>query len=306
MKKILLTGGTGFIGSYVVEQLLDKDYKLMLTRRHTSDLFRCTSFIDKVEWINTDEDKWIDRAKEFAPVTIINLAWSGVKADERVLWNRQVDNLKFQQDLLEIANESGTKNFIGAGSQAEYGEINTRVNELYPPNPNTAYGAIKLAALTILRSYCSIHDIKWIWFRIFPCFGEREGENWLIPSLVKKIMTDQSMDLTAGEQKYAYLYIEEVARVISSAVDTNVESGIFNISSENPISLKELVENIKDNLRPDFNLNFGALPYRKGQSMYIAGDNAKVCNKIYKIDSSSFEEKLKKTINYYSHLYERK
>lgn len=306
MKRVLIAGATGFIGSYVTEQLLKKDFKLMLMRRQSSSLQRCQNFNDTVEWVFTDVDGWINLAETFNPDVIVNLAWDGVVSGERTLWKLQIENLIFQQTLLDIASKVGSKVFIGAGSQAEYGEIDEIVDELHPCSPNSAYGSVKLSALTILKSFCEINSIKWFWFRLFPCFGEREGDNWLIPSLIKKIMTDTSMDLTTCEQKYAYLYVGEVARVFSTAVESSADSGIYNVSSDVPISLRELLGKIRNTIKEEFVLNFGALPYRLGQSMCIVGDNRKVCDGIYRIDTSNFEVELKNTVDFYKELYGNK
>lgn len=67
-----------------------------------------------------------------------------------------------------------------------------------------------------------------------------EADNWLIPSLIKNICSSSEMDLTPGEQRLAYLYVEEVAKSIASVLNVIGKSGIYNICSDNLISLKDL------------------------------------------------------------------
>jgi nucleoside-diphosphate-sugar epimerase len=297
--KILLTGATGFLGSHIAEELIENGHDLILTKRQSSNLWRCESFVNKVYWVNTDSKSWIKETLKFCPEIIINSAWNGVSAGNREEWGTQVENINFQQQLLELASNVKLKRFIGIGSQAEYGEFHERIDETFLPNPSTAYGATKLAASIILSTFCNTHQIGWYWFRLFSCFGERESENWLIPATIKNILTKDSMDLTPGEQEYSYMYIKDVARFILTAVESTAQSGIYHIAADKCRTLKEILNFIKDYLNPQFKLNFGALPYRIGQSMINASFIDKTTTAFGKIDPSDFKEKLIQTIEYY-------
>ena len=198
--RVLLTGATGFLGSHIAESLLDRGYKLLLSKRDSSDLWRCTSFKEKVSWINNDSVTFEKEVLDFKPEVIINAAWDGVAAANRDIWTVQVENLLQQQRLLDLAAKIGVQKFIGIRSQAEYGKFDGKIDETFPTNPNSAYGAVKLAAYNILRTFCEEHKIVWYWFRLFSCFGEREAENWLIPATIKNMLTKNNMDLTPGEQ----------------------------------------------------------------------------------------------------------
>jgi nucleoside-diphosphate-sugar epimerase len=304
--KILLTGASGFLGSHVAEVLHERKHELLLTKRINSNLWRCSSFIDHVKWCNTDDNEFEDAVSLFQPEVIINLAWDGVFAQNRELWNVQIDNLQYQQNLLNIARKIKIKKIIGMGSQAEYGLFNGYIDESYSPKPNSAYGAVKLAAKTILQTFCETNDISWYWFRLFSCFGERESEHWLIPSVIKTMCGSNKMDLTFGEQQYAYLYVKDVANVFASAVETNPENGVYHIASDKLYSLKCILLKIKEYLNPDFNLNFGAIPYRENQSMISGSINSKTKHAFGIYENSDFDEKLIQTIEYYMNLYNDK
>lgn len=155
-----------------------------------------------------------------------------------------------------------------------------------------------------MKSFCEINHIDWYWFRLFPLFGPHEADKWLIPSLIRSISNDTHMDLTPGEQKLAYLYVGECAKAIEMAIYADNKSGVYNICSDNPTSLKELVINIRDRINPDFKLNFGSLPYRYGQCMYMEGDTTKLRDNIYNLNTSDFEVQLDNTIKYYLKRYD--
>lgn len=286
--KIFITGASGFIGSYLLHILVEQKHKVLSLKREFSDLYRVADIKDSVTWVNIESD-WEGEVIAFQPDVIFNLAWNGVGASQRTNWDEQLRNIVMQQMLLNIATICNTKKFIGIGSQAEYGAFENKIDETYHVHPNSAYGAVKNASFVLMRTFCELNGIEWYWFRVFPCFGPMEADNWLIPSLIKNICSSSEMDLTPGEQRLAYLYVEEVAKSIASVLNVIGKSGIYNICSDNLISLKDLVIKIKDKINPLFKLNFGALPYRPGQCMYMVGDTKRLADNMYKIDTSDFE-----------------
>ena len=300
--KILITGATGFIGSYLLRKLCQDNHNIVCLKRASSDLFRVNDIADQVTWINTEDD-WECAVKDFKPETIFHLAWNGVSSNDRIIWETQISNINIQQKLLDLALVCKTTKFIGVGSQSEYGDFENKIDESYPEAPKTAYAAVKNASKVLLQTFCEINKVDWYWFRVFPVFGAYESLNWLIPSLIKNICSLESMDLTLGEQKLAYLYVGECANAIASALEVEGRSGIYNICADNPIPLKELVVKIKNKINPDFKLNFGALPYRYGQSMYTEGDTTALRANLYEIQTNEFDIHLDKTITYYIKLY---
>lgn len=300
--KVFITGASGFIGSYVFRNLIQAGHTVLSMKRATTNLWRIDDCASRAEWIE-DSEHFDDELCKFAPDVIINLAWNGVEAKDRTNWTVQESNILMQQRLLDIALKSGTKKFIGAGSQSEYGDFEGKIAEDYPANPKNAYAAAKISSLYILRTFCELNGIEWYWFRIFPQFGPYESTNWLIPSLIKSICTQDHMDLTPGEQQLSYLYVGECANAIVSPLYSSNKSGVYNVCADNPQTLKELVTSIKNNISPNFDLRFGAMPYRYGQSMYMCGDTSKLKNNLYTINTSTFEERMTETIEYYLRLY---
>ena len=298
--RILLTGATGFLGSHIAENLYNANNDLFLTKRQFSSIANCESFSSDVKWVNTDSLDWVEKAILYKPDVIIHAAWNGVSSSNRGDWSEQLSNIDFIYQLLKIADQCTIKKFISLGSQAEYGQFDGRITEDYPLNPTTSYGAVKLAAMTIIKLFCSERNIDWYWLRVFSVFGERESQNWLIPSVILKMKSDyKEMDFTLGEQKYAYLYVKDFAESISKVIAHQGSSGIYNLSSNKAISLKELLLKIKASVNPKFKLNFGNKPYRPNQSMHIEGDSTKFNETFGKVETSNFEEKLHLVINSY-------
>lgn len=299
-KYILITGITGFLGSHITENLIN-NFNVIGLKREKSNIWRCLEFKDKVTWIDIDEEKdYIKKLTGYSIDTIIHGAWIGIESYERDDWSLQIKNIQFLSELLQVAKETAVKKFIFLGSQAEYGNINGIVSEDQVCEAFNAYGSVKLACLEILKTFAINNNINWIWLRLFSFFGEKENENWLFPSLIKKIKTECEMDLTLGEQKYAYLYVKDFALIMDKLVTINIKSGIYNISSNSVRSIRSLVEEIKGKIKPSFQLNFGALKYRDNQSMHIQGSINKLNDQIGKVEFTDFSIAIENTINYYN------
>lgn len=298
--KIFITGITGFLGSQIAKIFLSNGQKIIATKRSNSNLWRCEEFIHDIIWINTDEENWDLKIIELKPEIIIHSAWSGVSASDRDIWKVQLSNIDFTLTILQVAKKCEVKKFIGFGSQAEYGNFSGIIDENYLLMPNSAYASSKIAVSQIIKDFCSINDINWYWFRLFSFFGELESNNWFIPTLIDKVLKEQKMDMTPGEQKYAYMYVEDLANLINKIVLTYIKPGIYNISSSNVISLVELTNKILALIKPrTSNINFGALPYRENQSMHVQGLTHKIEQELgQKIIETGFDDALSRVVNY--------
>ena len=306
MKRILVSGITGFLGASIAESLLEKGMEVIGLRRNQSNLKRCESFRYKIQWVNIDENNWKSLLVKLTPKVFIHSAWIGVNNVSRNIWEDQLKNIDFSFNLLEAAREAGIEKFIGLGSQAEYGVFNNVVSENTQVKPETAYASVKVALSQLINTYCQQEKINFFWIRVFSVFGEGEDDNWLIPSLVRNIMTKESMDFTLCDQKYAYLYIKDFANAVVSVVESDfLPEGVYNLSSDQPVVLKKLITYIRDYLKPDFQLNFGKISYRENQSMHIEGDVKKIQAFIGKIETANFEKKLMSTVDFFVDLYNK-
>jgi nucleoside-diphosphate-sugar epimerase len=111
----------------------------------------------------------------------------------------------------------------------------------------------------------------------FSVFGEHENTGWLIPSVISKLLKNESIPLTRCEQQYNYLYIDDfVSQFLSVIQLPENKSGIYNLCNSESITLKDLLIQIANLMGLSQKmLQFGAIPYRAGQNMLIAGDNSK-------------------------------
>ncbi len=298
-KKVLITGITGFLGSQLAEELIAHGHKVYGIKRSNSNSIRCISFEDKVTWINLDDENWKKIVTTLKPDIFLHSAWEGVGASDRDNRLVQLKNLDLVLILLEIAKEVNAEKFIGFGSQAEYGLFSGKIDEKHPLNPNSAYGSAKSMSSQLIKSFCETNDIKWYWLRLFSFFGEKEADNWFIPTVIKNIFENRPMEMTPGLQRYAYMYVKDLASIVRKIIESEMKSDFYNLCSSNAIELKTIVEKIIKIVNPSNpQINFGALPYRENQPMLIQGDTGKLSQELGGLMETDFDENLRNVVEY--------
>jgi nucleoside-diphosphate-sugar epimerase len=308
MAKIFLTGITGFLGSNIARYLAGEGHSIIATYREGSSTLCCADITDKIDWVLQDEGEWIETIINYKPKVIIHSAWIGVSHADRDNWDVQYKNVDYLNTILSIAKNSNTKHMVVLGSQAEYGVFNGCIDEEYSLKPTEAYGYIKIVCSELVKQHCNYNNINWYWLRLFSFFGKGEASTWLIPSLVHRILTSTHMDFTPGEQKYAYLYVNDLGCAIANIIKhEGTSSGIYNISGSKVIKLRDLVQKITSYLDESFQLNFGKLPYRVNQPMHMQGNSTKFIKTFGEFEKSDFDSSLHQTIlhlksSYYNQL----
>jgi nucleoside-diphosphate-sugar epimerase len=302
MKSILLTGATGFLGSNLVATLIESGYEIIALKRKSSAIDRCKKHLEAITWIDIEDFNLLtEKVASSQPETLIHFAWNGVKAADRNDWAEQEKNITFLVNLLTLLKGTSISKVIALGSQAEYGQFDGVVNEESSCEPNTAYGAMKVCASVLLKSFSEQNNLKWYWLRIFSVFGPGEDIQWLIPSAIKSLIRGQEMDLTPCEQAYDYLYIEDFSKGILSVVQPNsASSGIYIFSSGTATPLKDLLNYLEKKLSPEKKLlNIGKMAYRPNQVMQMQGNPERFFKSFGFTPSFTVNRALDETMDFY-------
>jgi nucleoside-diphosphate-sugar epimerase len=212
----------------------------------------------------------------FAPTHVVHIAWSGVLGRER---NdpAQHRNAHESMRLLEIAVAAGAQHFIGLGSQAEYGPCQARIDEGAPTAPTTMYGAAKLATCHMASRLCEIAGVRFAWLRLFSSYGPRDNPEWLIPYLALTLLHRERPSVTAAEQRWDYIYVEDAARAVAAVAREAGASGVFNLGSGTAPRLRDIIERVRDEIDPALPVGFGEVPYRPDQVMHLEADIRRLC-----------------------------
>ena len=273
MNRILITGGTGFIGSHVVRQLVERGHRVALLLRESSNSRRISDLLSHCRIIYGDLNRIElagDAIKQFSPEFVAHLAWDGVKGEDR---NRstQMDNVIASFNLFKFTEQIGCHHFVGLGSQAEYGQLSGLISETAATRPTTAYGAAKLATGLVLERSAAATGRSFAWLRLFSSYGADDDPSWMIPYLIRSLLAGDKPSLTKAEQIWDYIHVKDVAAAVVIALEADL-GGFFNIGSGSARPLCEIISMIRDMIDPSLSLGFGAVPYRPDQVMHLAAD----------------------------------
>ena len=296
--RCLVTGASGHLGSFLTERLVATGADVTALVRPQSDLWRLRDVSDRIKTIKAD---LIDAKKEISNTAVdvvFHLAWQGVTTSSKndAAQSRNVEaGLKF----FEIVRSSGCRTWVGIGSQAEYGVPNTVLTEDTPARPVTAYGKSKLELGERLKELCEASGIRYVWLRLLATYGPKDDERHLLPSVIRELLNGQRPQLTAGEQQWDYLYVEDAAEAIyQTAIKADVD-GVFNLGSGETHSIRAIVERVRDLINPRLSLGFGELPYAPDQQMHLAANIDKLVDATGWRPLVGIEEGLQRTVDWY-------
>jgi nucleoside-diphosphate-sugar epimerase len=272
--RIFVTGASGFLGSHLVLDLLERGHEVAVLLRPESASWRLAAVHDRLRVIPGALEH-LGGLREplgaFAPEAVVHMAWRGVAGSDR---NSPVQaaNVLDTVRLVDLAAEAGAKTFVGAGSQAEYGPYDRAIREDDNPRPTTLYGMAKLAAGSMALRLCEERGLRAAWLRIFSTYGPMDADYWLIPSMIRNLRAGEPMALTACEQRWGFLHARDAAAAFRLAITHDAARGIFNVGSPDAPPLRETVMRLRDLVDPGASLGFGELAYRPDQVMILAAD----------------------------------
>lgn len=298
--RVFVTGASGFLGSYLVADLLAQGHEVAVLLRPDSDRWRLGEAYDRLHVIPgalEHLEGLRGPLEAFAPEAVVHMAWRGVAGSDR---NSPVQaaNVADTVGLVELAAGAGAKIFVGAGSQAEYGPHDRAIREDDVPRPTTLYGMAKLAAGSMAMRLCQERGLRSAWLRIFSTYGPKDADYWLIPSMIRNLRSGQNMALTACEQRWGFLHARDAAAAFRLAITQAAASGIFNVGSPEAPPLRETVTRLRDLVDPGASLGFGELAYRPDQVMILAADVSRMLALGWKPEVS-LDEGLRETVNWH-------
>tara|TARA_Y100000589_G_scaffold125099_1_gene119271 strand:+ start:65 stop:907 length:843 start_codon:yes stop_codon:yes gene_type:complete len=208
--KIFITGATGFIGSHLMNFLVQSDNEIIALCRNNS---KCkVPIIKEPFWLN----------KEISKVTLndlrgvdalVHLATAGV-SPQCATWNELTDiNINSSIKLIEMAKNAGVKRFIASGTCMEYGTSHSyeRIPPSAPLNPNNPYAASKVAGFQLINSFAIQENIELFYGRIFTAYGDGQFSKNLWPSLKNAAVQNKDFELQKGNDIRDFIPVKDVA-----------------------------------------------------------------------------------------------
>jgi dTDP-6-deoxy-L-talose 4-dehydrogenase (NAD+) len=259
VKKILLTGATGFVGMNILEELANRGVLVTpVVRRgteHLIDKFENISKIISVDDIFKENSDWWAELSSDADI-FIHAAWYTKTHD--YLISKQ--NINCQLGTLNIAKgviKSGIKKFVGIGTCFEYEFVSDYISVDTPLKPISHYASAKAATYLALLKMSKDEKMDFAWCRLFYLYGENESESRLYSYILSQINQGKKIELTSGEQIRDFMHVRMAAEHIVTVALGNMV-GPINICSGIPITVREFAMNVADRFGARSLLDFGA------------------------------------------------
>lgn len=270
--KIFLTGGTGFIGSHVLKQLLAKGVEIIAHRRKESSSPNIP--IDgPVNWL-TKPVSDIEPLNFAGVDVLLHLASHSVQHPFDTLENNIQYNVVEPLAMFEKAYEAGVTKYVVAGSCFEYGLSGERYEYIptsAPLEPTNDYATSKAMSFLAFRQFALNRKVSLSYQRIFHAFGDGEPENRLWPSIKNAALEGKDLELTLGEQIRDFVQVEEVAKKLIKASftikDLDRVIHVENVGSGSTQSISEFAKYWWEFWRAPGTLKLGGLPYRDYEVM---------------------------------------
>lgn len=270
MKRVLLTGASGFIGRQAVAPLAAKGYEI-----HAVTSREPAAPAANVRWHRADlmDAGATERLlAQVRPTHLLHFAWY---AEPGKYWRSPMNFrwLEASLALLRHFRDAGGRRAVMAGTCAEYDWTGAGVcsESETARRPATPYGVCKNALQETMRSFCEVEALSGAWGRIFFLHGPGEHPSRLVPSVVNALLEGGEARCTHGNQVRDFLHVEDVAGAFVALLDSAVE-GPVNIASGRPVTLREVVLAAADCLGARERVRFGALPAPQNEPPVLVAD----------------------------------
>lgn len=302
--KVILTGGAGFIGSWVADALIADGHRVLILDDLSSG--KEENIPKEAEFVKCDirDRDALDRLFSNFKPDIVNHHAAQInvrKSVENPTFDAQV-NILGSLNLLEISKRYNVKKFIFASTGgAIYGEPKTiPVDERAIPLPISPYGVSKLSVERYLDYYNLVFGLEYVALRYSNVYGPRQnphGEAGVIAIFCNRILEGQKCDIFGdGNQKRDYVFVGDLAR--ANVLILRAPVGIYNLGTGIEISVNDLINILVKATGITANVHY--LPYRAGEVHRIALDISKAGKVIGWFPEVSFEDGLTRTWNWYT------
>lgn len=296
MKRVLLTGASGFIGRHCIEPLRAAGYDVhAVSSRPRQDRG------DVVTWHRADlldPGQIPDLLARSRPSHLLHLAWFVVPG--QLL--ESVDNYRWVQASLELVrrfHERGGERLLVAGSGYEYDWSDGHCSEAGTATaPSTFYGSCKHALGRLVGGYARQVGLSEVWQRIFFVYGPHEHPRRLVASVTRSLLRGEPARCSHGRQIRDYLYVQDVADALVRLLDSPIQ-GPVNVGSGQGIALAEIVRSIGRKVgRPEL-IELGALPARPNDVPLVVADTARIASELDWRPAHDLERGLDRTISWW-------
>jgi len=220
MKKAIVTGANGFIGSSLLKVMSENGVQIYAIIKDHNELVDHIKDLQGVKIVYCELNDII-KLPELIPDrdidTCIHLAWVGSFGDDRADYEMQLSNVKYALKTVDVVASMGVKRFVGAGTLAEKDVLNYHPTDGATPNAVSIYGIAKISMHFMTKSECTKLGVEHIWCYLSNTYGVGNTTNNFINMACRTMLNGKRASFTAGEQTYDFVYITDTVRAIYAA-----------------------------------------------------------------------------------------
>lgn len=303
-KNILITGGLGFIGSHIANEVLENNEVVILDNLSTGNINNLNNpKHDNLKIVEEDLRKTnlddltsnIDYIFHLAAMASVPLS-----IDKPVECNDI--NLNATVKLLKSATDNDVEKIVFSSSSAVYGQNrNMPLKESELPQPMSPYAASKAGCELYLQSFYDSYGLNYTALRYFNVFGPGQDKNSqyaaVIPNFISALLEGKQAEIYGdGEQTRDFVYVKDIVQANINAAESDF-NGILNIASGEKLSINQLYEIVKKTLDSDLEPKY--LPERPGDIKHSLADISNMSKINLKIDTKDFEKQITETIEWF-------
>lgn len=280
-KIAFVTGGCGYIGTFLIRQLIKRGYQVISFDLQITENFML-EFGESVVTVSGDlQSQNLCEALEFyKPTHVFHLA--GLKnrtnSPEEFCYSMDI-NYKGTLNLFStLAGKKWIQHIVTIGTSEEYGSAQPPFSEETREMPNSAYGLSKLAATRLALLYHNQFCLPVTVLRPSIAYGPNQGNEMFLPALINTLRSGEQFKMTQGDQLRDFIYIDDLVDAIILSCETDKVIGkILNVAYGKSEKLGDVARHIAHELGNEENLLIGAVPYRIFEIMNYSVTIARVC-----------------------------
>jgi nucleoside-diphosphate-sugar epimerase len=289
------------LGVALIEECIKQDVRVFaIVRPHSRNISRLpsSSLISVVECDMHEYRKLPEMIREKVDV-FYHFAWSVTDSKRNDDVVGQCQNIQTALEASQVSSCLGCKVFIGAGSQAEYGDTNELVFKPdTPENPNTPYGIAKYAAGKLSKIQCTKLGIRFVWARVFSVYGKFDRSSSMVNSSLALMLKGEKTSFTKGTQLWDYLHSEDAGRAFFLLGNSKKCEGTYCIGSGQSKPLYEYIVEMRNLVDPNLAIGIGEILYGNNPPRDLCADISSLTTDTGFFPSVSFKEGIQKLLRF--------
>ena len=262
MKKAIITGANGFIGSAVTKYLISQGVEVTaLGREGRFANLPESPLIHRVSMNLSNLKAVSSKIVKDEYDVFYHFAWDGCAGPARADTKLQLQNAQWTVEALHLAHTLGCRRFVSAGSIMEHETIAASYTQGNRPGLGYIYGGGKLIAHVMCMSVAANLGIELVWPEITNAYGVGELSPRMVNTTIRKCIKGQALQFTAGTQNYDFVYIDDVARAFYLIAKNGKPFHEYLIGSSTARPLKEFLLEMKAAIAPQLDFIFGDIPF---------------------------------------------